>query len=269
MKKKITFWASIIIIIYCLIGIALYYFQEKLIFHPEVLDEKHQFDFPFPFKEVNLQYTRSSTINIIQFPPADSAAVKGVVLYFHGNGQNISRYAAHAPLFTKNNYAVWMIDYPGYGKSTGERSEKMLYEWALIFYKLANANFPKEKIILYGRSLGTGIAAQLASVRDCKALILEAPYYSLPALAGTKAPVYPVNLMIRYKLPTWKYLQDVTAPVTIFHGVEDGLIPISQAERLQPFLKKGDQLVRVDSAGHNNVMYFDQYTNKLDSILLH
>jgi uncharacterized protein len=268
MKKKIFFWIKIIIIVYCLIGMALYYLQEKLIFHPEVLAENHQFNFPFPFKEVNLPYTRQSTINIVQFPPADSV-VKGVVLYFHGNGQNISRYAAHAPLFTKNNYAVWMIDYPGYGKSTGELTEQMLYDWAEIFYKLARARFPKEKIILYGRSLGTGIATQLASVRDCKALILEAPYYSLPSLAATKAPVYPVNQMIKYKLPTWKYLQEVTAPVTIFHGTNDRLIPISQAKRLQPFLKQHDELIPVKDAGHNNVMFYEQYTKKLDSVLQH
>lgn len=268
MKKKIFFWLKIAIIIYCLIGIGLYYFQDKLIFHPEVLAKDHKYDFPFPFKEVNLPYTRESNINIVQFMPAGSN-VKGVVLYFHGNGQNISRYAAHAPLFTKNNYEVWMIDYPGYGKSTGERTEQTLYDWAVIFYKLAKARFPKEKIILYGRSLGTGIAAKLASVRDCKALILEAPYYSLPSLAATKAPIYPVNQMIAYKLPTYKYLQDVVAPVTIFHGTEDELIPISQAKKLQPFLKKNDRFIPVQDAGHNNVMDFDAYTTNLDSVLQH
>jgi pimeloyl-ACP methyl ester carboxylesterase len=268
MKKKIFTWVKIVIILYCLVGIGLYYMQEKLIFHPEVLAENYQFNFSFPFKEVNLPYTQQSTINIIQFQPADSN-VKGVVLYFHGNGQNISRYASHAPVFTKNNYEVWMIDYPGYGKSTGELTEQNLYNWALIFYKLARARFPKEKIILYGRSLGTGIATQLASVRDCKALILEAPYYSLPSLAGTKAPIYPVNQMIRYKFPNYKYLQEVTAPVTIFHGANDELIPIGQSKKLKPFLKKNDEWIPVENAGHNNVMNFDRYTTKLDSILQH
>jgi len=268
MKKKIFFWAKIIIIIYCLIGILIYYFQEKLIFHPEVLAKDHQYEFPFPFKEVNLPYSEQSTINIVQFLPADSA-VKGVVLYFHGNGQNISKYAPHAPFFTKNNYEVWMIDYPGYGKSTGEMSEKALYDWAMVFYKLARARFPKDKIILYGRSLGTGIAAQLASVRDCKALVLESPYYSFTSLAASKAPVYPVSQMLRYELPTYKYLQEVTAPITIFHGTEDELIPISQSKRLKPFLKKNDEWIPLENAGHNNCMNFDGYATKLDSILQH
>jgi|SRR5688572_24922883 len=268
MKKKIFFWARIIIIVYCLIGILIYYFQEKLIFHPEILAKNHQFNFPFAFKEVNIPYNEQSTINIVQFLPADSV-VKGVVLYFHGNGQNISKYAPHAPLFTKNNYEVWMIDYPGYGKSTGELTEKTLYDWAMVFYKLARARFPKDKIILYGRSLGTGIASQLASVRDCKAVLLEAPYYSLASLAATKAPIYPVIQMMRYEFPTWKYLQEVTAPVIIFHGTNDELIPISQSKRLKPFLKKNDELIPVENAGHNNVMYYESYAKKLDSILQH
>jgi pimeloyl-ACP methyl ester carboxylesterase len=266
MKKQIYTWIKIVIILYCLVGIGLYYLQEKLIFHPEVLAENYQYNFPFPFKEVNIPYTRSSNINIVQFKTPDTN-VKGVVLYFHGNGQNISRYASHAPLFTKNNYEVWMIDYPGYGKSTGELTEQMLYDWAMIFYKLARAHFPKEKIILYGRSLGTGIASQLAAARDCKALILEAPYYSLPKLAAAKVPVYPANQMIKYKFPNYKYLPEVTAPVIIFHGTDDDLIPISQSKKLLPLLKKGDEFIPVEKAGHNNVMFFEQYTSKLDSLL--
>lgn len=265
MKKKIFLSLKIAIIIYCIVGIAIYYLQEKMIFRSEVLAVNHKFDFPLPFKEVNLAYNKETNINIIQFP-TDSAA-KGVVLYFHGNWRNISWYAGHAPLFTKNNYEVWMIDYPGYGKSTGEMSEERLYEWALIFYKLARARYSSDSIILYGRSLGTCIASQLASVRDCKALVLEGAYYSMTSLAFSKAPVYPMSQIIRYELPTYKHLQEVIAPVTIFHGTNDKLIPFSQAEKLKPFLKKGDQFVPVENAGHNNLKDYEQYVTKLDSIL--
>jgi pimeloyl-ACP methyl ester carboxylesterase len=267
MKKRIFLWIKIAIIIYCLIGIGLYYFQDRFIFQPEELPADYEFKFPFPHKEINLPYTENSNINIVQFSPEDTDTVKGVVLYFHGNGQNIERYSAHVPFFTKNNYAVWMIDYPGYGKSTGELSEKMLYEWALIFYKLARASFPAEKIILYGRSLGTGIAAQLASIRDCKALVLEAPFYSLPSLAGAKTLVYPVKNIIKYKFPTYEYLPQIIAPIIIFHGTDDSLIPISQGKRLAKLLTQKDKFIPVEGAGHNNVMNFPDYKNALDSLL--
>lgn len=189
-KKKIFKWARFIILIYCVIGIALYYLQDKLLFRPEPLGENYIYQFDMPHKELNIPYTRESNMNIIQFLPKDSLA-KGVVLYFHGNRQNIAHYASRAPFFTKNNYEVWMLDYPGYGKSTGKMTEAILYEWALTFYKLARARFPKDSIILYGRSMGTGIAAQLAAVRDCKALVLETPYYSFPSIAGTWFPDLP------------------------------------------------------------------------------
>ena len=70
-----------------------------------------------------------------------------------------------------------MIDYPGFGKSTGVFSEQLLYDWALTLYKLARAYYSPDSIIIYGKSMGTGIAAQLASIRDCRHLILETPYY--------------------------------------------------------------------------------------------
>jgi uncharacterized protein len=266
MKKKIFKWAKIIIIIYCLIGIGLYYFQEKIFFRPEVLAEDHPFRFDIPHKEVNLPFTRESNMNIVQFMPKDSVR-KGVVLYFHGNRQNIERYAPRAPQFTKNNYEVWMIDYPGYGKSTGEFTEQNLYDWALVFYKLARAHYSKDSIIIYGRSLGSGIAAQLASVRDCKALILETPYYSFTSLAGTWFPIYPVGSIIKFKLPTYEYLKKVAAPVTILHGTGDGVIPYRNAKRLVPYLKKGDEFVTIEDGSHNNLAEFPKYGEKLDSLL--
>jgi uncharacterized protein len=265
-KKKIFTWIRIIIIVYCLIGIGLYYFQDKIFFRPEPLAENYKYQFDQPHKELNLPFNRQSTINIIQFPGSGSTP-KGVVLYFHGNRQHIGRYAPRAPLFTKNNYEVWMIDYPGYGKSTGEFTEQNLYDWALIFYKLARARFSKDSIIIYGRSLGSGVAAQLASVRDCKGLVLEAPYYSFPSVAGSWFPIYPVNSMIRFKIPTWKYLQQVTAPVTIFHGDDDGVIRYSNAKRLLPFLKPGDRFITIENGSHNNLAEFETYRNKLDSLL--
>src|SRR4030095_6807033 len=127
-----------------------------------------------PFKELNLAINEEKNISIVQFTVPDSVR-KGIVLYFHGNRQNINRYAPNAKYFTKNDYEVWMIDYPGYGKSTGKRTENALYEDALQFYNLAMQTEPSEHIVIYGKSLGTGVAAQLASKRECRNLVLETP----------------------------------------------------------------------------------------------
>ena len=265
-KKKLFRWIKIIVLVYCLIGIALFYLQDYIFFHPKPLPATHIFQFNISFKELTIPYSANSKMNIVQFKTKDSIP-KGVVLYFHGNRQNIERYARFAPEFTRNGYEVWMIDYPGYGKSTGPFTEQKLYEWALVFYKLARARFSPDSIILYGKSMGTGIATQLASIRDCKHLILETPYYSFPSLAGNYLPVYPLDRMIRFKVPTFEYIQKVTAPITILHGSDDGVIPIRNAKRLIPYLKTGDQFVIIEEGSHNDLSKYPLFLQKLDLIL--
>ncbi len=269
MKKntRSRFWklAKIAAIIYVVIGVALYFFQDKLLFQPEKLSPTHAFSFQQPFTEINLTVNSEKTISIVQFPVPDSAC-KGVVLYFHGNRQNIERYATFAHHFTRNNYAVWMVDYPGFGKSTGKRSETVLYKDAAELYKMARSHFAKDSILIYGKSIGTGIAAQLASVKDCHRLILETPYYSIPALLSQYAFIYPVAWMSSYQLPVHNYLEKVTAPITLFHGTDDGVIPYKHAKRLAAG-KENTQLITIEKGKHNNLSSFPLFHQQLDSLL--
>ena len=266
MKKKLVFrWIKILLAIYALVGIALYYLQNALLFHPEPVGLNTKYDLKLPYQEVNVPYSSNSNLNIIQFPAGNNT--KGVVLYFHGNRKNISYYARFAPEFIRNGYEVWMMDYPGYGKSTGEFAEQRIYDWALQVYKLSRVRYSPDSIIIYGKSMGTGIAAQLASVRDAKRLILETPYYSLPSIVSQYAPIYPVNQMIHLKIPTYQYLQKVTAPITIFHGTSDGVIRHSNASRLKPFLKSGDEFISIEGGGHNDLHEYKLFQQKLDSVL--
>jgi hypothetical protein len=162
---------------------------------------------------------------------------------------------------------VLMIDYPGYGKSTGKLTEKKLYDWAMVAYKIAISRYPVEKIIIYGKSMGTGIAAQLASVRDCKRLILETPYYDFPSVINTYLPIYPVRLMLHYKLPTYEYIQTIQSPITIFHGTNDWTVRYKNSKRLKKFLKTGDELITIKGGSHNNLYTYPETVYKLDSLL--
>jgi pimeloyl-ACP methyl ester carboxylesterase len=267
-KRKLYRWIKIILLIYCIIGLGLYFLQDRILFRPVALPRDQAYNFAQPHKEVMLPYNAASEISIVQFTTVDTPA-KGVVLYFHGNRNNISWYARFAPNFTRHGYEVWMMDYPGYGKSTGDFTEQTLYDWALVLYKLARARFSPGSIIIYGKSMGTGIAAQLAAVRDCRNLVLESPYYDFPSVMGQYAPVYPVSKMVRFKIPTHQYLQQVTAPVTIFHGGSDGVIRYSNASKLKPFLKKQDEFVTIPGGSHNDLPDSPIYQQKLGSILSH
>jgi uncharacterized protein len=266
-SRRLTRWLIIIGAIYIVCGVALYFLQEKFLFHPQPLPADHVYTFQQPFKEINLPVSEEKNLSIIQFTVPDSVC-KGVVLYFHGNRRNIERYAPFATNFTKHHYEVWMIDYPGFGKSTGTLSEETLYKDAAIFYKMANARFSSDSIIIYGKSIGTGIATYISSRTDCKRLILETPYYSIDALMNHYAFMYPVSAMTKYHLPSAAYMEKVDAPVSIFHGDDDEIIPYKNALRLVAAAKPGQaELITIKEGKHNNLNDFPLFHTKLDSLL--
>lgn len=162
---------------------------------------------------------------------------------------------------------VWMMDYPGFGKTIGELTEQKLYQHASLIYTLANNRFSKDSIIIFGKSLGTGIASQLASIKNCRRLILETPYYSIPDLFSYYAPIYPTDFMCRFRIPTADYLREVFVPVTIFHGTKDEVIPYLNAAKLKNVLKPEDEFITIPGGGHNNLSDFEVFNKKIDSLL--
>ncbi len=268
MNRKIIFrWLKVIILLYSLIGITLYYLQESFLFHPVKFSNAYVYNFKVPFEEINIPFNKTDTVNMIKFLPHDSVR-KGVVVYFHGNAGNIERFAKFADIFTKQGHEVWMPDYPGFGKSTGVRTEKKMYEHALQIQKMAASEYGKDSIILFGKSFGTGIAAYVAAQTNNQRLILETPYYSIPSLFATYAPIYPTGRMSTYKIPLYNYLDDVKCPVSIFHGDDDGVIPYRNAARLKKHLKASDEFITIEKGTHNNLNDFDLFKKKIDSLLI-
>lgn len=243
----------------------MYFFQKKIMLRPKKLPLNYQFVFDIPFIEINIP-VKDYNASIVKFLPS-TIIPKGVILYFHGNRENISRYAKYVPDLTKHGYEVWITDYPGYGKTTGVFTEENVYLQASEIYRLANSRFNEDQIIVYGRSLGSGVASWLALKKRCKYLILETPYYSVPDLFYSYAPIYPVNAIIKFKFSTGEYLKKVTAPVIIFHGTNDRVIPYSCAEKLKQSLKPGDEFITVEKASHNDLSDFPVFHSKLHSIL--
>jgi uncharacterized protein len=265
-KRIIMRWLKVIVLGYSIIGILFYYMQDYILFHPEALGRKAKYPFFNKYDEIDIPYNKETILNVIRFKTNDTIA-KGVVLYLHGNRKNISWYAKYANNFTSNGYEVWMMDYPGFGKSSGKFAEQELYGYALQLYKLARTRFQPSHIIIYGKSLGTCLASQLASVRDCKYLILETPCYSMTSLVAHYFPIYPVSRMLHYHFPTNEYLKEVTAPVIILHGTDDGVIPYSNAKRLIPVLKHLDEFVTINGGSHNDLNNFPLFHQKMDSLL--
>jgi uncharacterized protein len=267
LKKKIFKWLKVLAITYLLVGAILYFTQELFLFHGKPLDKDYRFNFGEQvFEELNITRADSSNLNFVKLKPTDSA-IAGIVIYYHGNKKNITRYAPFTRMFTINGYELWMMDYPGFGKTTGKRTEARMLEDGQFIYDLAKKRVGTDSIILYGKSLGTGIATYVASKNNCKRVLLETPYYSLPTVYDDFTFIYPTNWMLRFHFPSYQYVPLIKAPITIFHGTKDELIGYKNAIRLKPLLKPIDEFVTIPNARHNDILKFPIYTEKLDSLL--
>jgi len=246
----------------------LYYtYQQHFYFQPKVLGvhDAYRFAPGMKYTQSKLPFDKSTVIDVVKFLPADTP--KGVVLFFHGNRFNVEYYSRYAPYFTKHGYECWMPDYPGFGRSTGEMNIDLLEQLSVQLYKMARANYEPAQVIIYGKSMGTGIAAYLASVRDCRHLILETPYYSLSSLTGSYLFFLPVRQLIKYNIDTYKYFGEVTAPITVLHGDKDELIPLRNAAGLLSHMKQKDAFYVVPGGHHNTLPLYPLYHRVVDSIM--
>lgn len=265
-RKRIIRIIQWVVIIYCLVGIALYYLQEKIIFHPTAIAFTDKFKIERPFREINIPYDQQTNLSIIKFevPPQER---KGALLYFHGNMNNVEYYAPMTAEFQDRGYDVWMLDYPGYGKSTGKISENLMYAYADQLYRMAASEIKTDSIVLYGKSLGTGMASYIAAKHSSRYLILETPYYSMHSLAFSRFPLYPTAMMMDYEFPVYSYVKECKSPVFIFHGTDDATIPLSNSKKLKKFLKPNDEYLIVEDGDHNGLQKNPLVQAKLDSIL--
>lgn len=242
-------------VIYVLLCTAVYFLQENLLFFPRHLANDYAYNFDAAFSEVNIPSSSGNVLNGLHFK-TDSA--KGIVIYFHGNAGNLATWGSVWENFIPEKYDLLIFDYAGYGKSTGEMSEENLFKDAQSVYDFCKKNYSEDKIILYGSSIGTGIAAHVASENHPEQLILEAPYFSMVDLSSNLYPFLP-SFILRYPLRTDLYLPKVKCPVTIFHGTEDEVIYSGSSEKLRPLLKKGDEIYFIPGGHHNDLKHFQEY----------
>lgn len=254
----------LLLVLYVLTGLFLYQYQASIILRGTKLPHDDAFHFNYPFKEFNLPLNDTDRLNMVLLE-ADSA--RGMVVYFHGNTGNLVHFAKYAPIFLRHRYDVLMMDYPGYGKSTGPNTERDLYNDALVTYQLARSYFPADSIILYGKSLGTAMASQVASLHPCKMLILECPLYDFDMLARRYFRIYPVSMLLHYHFPVYRFVQHTFHPIVIFHGKKDRVIPYVQSKKLKPYLKEGDEFITLPHGDHNDLYSQPLYQHVMDSLL--
>lgn len=257
------------IIIYILSGIAIlsilaYFFQDKFIFKPEKLKQDFQYKYDAPFEELFFDVEPGVRINGLHFYVDNPL---GLVLYFHGNSRSIKGWAKYAKDFYRYKYDVVLVDYRGFGKSTGKRTEKDMLNDMQFVYESLTKRFAENHIIVYGRSLGSGFAAKIAADNTPRYLILDAPYFSFKNTIQRFLPILPVKYILRYHMRTDKWIKKVNCHTYILHGTKDWLIPISQSEKLQHLNPRKITLIEIKGGGHNNLPTFSEYHAFIRDIL--
>lgn len=191
---------------------------------------------------------------------------RGVVFFLHGNAGNLQSWFVNLDLYRQAGFDLVMPDYRGYGRSTGriESQAQLQADMAAVWRSVA-PRYAGKRVVFFGRSLGTGLAAQLATEVQPDLTVLVSPYASLQALAAEQYPWVPGGLL-RYPMRTDLVLPQLKRPVLLVHGEQDSLIRPAHSERLQQ-LQSAAQLVRVPGAGHNDLQDFPRYRQVLAQAL--
>ncbi len=287
--KKISLWLiGILCSLYFLLCVTLYFFQEKLIFFPTKLEKKYVFDFEQKFQEILIPTQDSMHLHGVLFhskktkKSSDSTKTdKKLVFYLHGNAGTVARWAEIADVYTNLGYDLFVLDYRGYGKSDGKiESQKQFFDDVRTAYNFVRKNkkYEQKNIVIVGYSVGTASAAMLASQNNPKALILQAPYFSLTDMTTRFYPFVP-TFLLKYEFNTAEFLAKNKTPTTIFHGTKDKVIPYQSSILIKEYLEKKKiennlknkvidfDFVTLFHQGHGNIHRNPVFLNRLKDIL--
>lgn len=254
----------VLAIAYVILSILFYFIQDYFFFHPEKLPKNFRYKYPFPFEEVDFEMEDGGHVNGIHFKVPNS---KGVVYYFKGNSRSVKGWGKFARDFLGKGYDFFVVDYRGFGKSRGRRTEAILYNDSQHVYKWLTQRYDEEKIIIYGRSMGSGIAARIASWNNPRMLILDSPYYSFFHQINRYGFLLPIRLILRYQIRTDRFLKKVQCPIFLIHGTRDRLIPFQFSKMLGDIAPKRTKLFGIVGGGHNDLPNFPEYHQILYDIL--
>ena len=230
MTKYLLNFILAILIIYSLVLIYIYIFQRNLLYHPKennYLDNQIDFEYKEIFIPVNENIKLKSWIIEKDFKKNKT------LIFFHGNAGNLNNRIYKINELYNLDINILLVSWRGFSGNKGKPTEKGLYEDAkstILWVKKQGVNL--EDIILYGESLGTGVATQMAFDFNVAGLILESPYTSMVDAAKLYYPYLPVSFLLKDRYETSKKIDKINIPILIMHGKQDDLVPIEMSYSL-------------------------------------
>lgn len=245
---------AIPIIAYLAILVWLYVNQRQLLYFPDPTRPRLLELAQLGVREVGLTTADGLSLLSWYLPPQ---AGRPVILYFHGNGGNIRYRADRVLRFARDRMGALMVEYRGYGGNPGSPSETGFIadaEAAVAF--LDQERIARNRVVLYGESLGSGVAVQIAARQRVAALVLESPYTSIAAAAQYHYPYIPAALLVRDRFDSLARIGSITAPVLIMHGEADGIVPVRFGKALLAAAQEPKEGWFVPQAGHEDLAAF-------------
>lgn len=257
---------GILFVVAYLILLAIVFFnQERLLYLPNTPGREltaRPADIGLDYEDVSLEADGEVTLHG-WFIGGSSPRV---LLFFHGNAGNISHRLPSIRQFHELGLSVLIVDYRGYGASSGEPGEAGMYRDAEAAwrYLTATRNVVPDDIVVFGRSLGGSVAARLAAQERPGALIVESAFTSVPDVAQEAYPWLPARWLSRMRHSTREFLKDVRCPVLVVHGRSDSIVPFHHGERLFEAANEPRTFLALDG-GHNDAFVRDE-TNYLAGV---
>ena len=227
----------------------------NLLYHPDTRRPETTCAQELAFEEISL--TASDGVEIYGwYRPAQDQSLP-TLAYFHGNAGNLGRRACVVRPYVEAGLGVFILSYRGYGGSAGRPSEEGFYRdgRTALDYLTGAAEVRADRLVLYGVSLGTGVAVQMATEHDSGAVVLLAPFTSAPDAARAIVPLFPfpMTVIITESYASLDKIDSIDAPLLIIHGAEDGIVPVDQGQTLFERAEQPKALQIIPKAGHNDL----------------
>jgi fermentation-respiration switch protein FrsA (DUF1100 family) len=245
-------WLAILVAIGYLGGLGVLYFKKRSKLFPiPPVGRTPPAAAGFPEAEEHVLTTADGEKVIVWHVPAKPG--HAVVLFFPGNGDFLAGRVSRFKGMISDGTGLVALSYRGYAGSSGRPSERGLLQDAAAAYAFAAERYQAERIVVWGFSLGTGVAVALAAEKPAGKLILEAPYTSTVDVAAALLRIVPVSLLLRDQFHSDQRITRVRTPLLMMHGESDPVIPIAFGERLFALAREPKQFVRFPGGGHDNL----------------
>ncbi len=251
------------IAIYALILAVYFLLQDFLIFRPKQRKAEQEYRLSASYEEFFFDTSGKGHIHGLLLHP--NGKPRGLIFYLHGNTGSMKRWSKVAQELLDLDYDIFVMDYRGYGKSKGRRSEAALHRDVLEVFDEVSKAYRGLELVVYGRSLGTGFAVPLAAQRPVDKLVLETPFFNLIHVAQTYAPFVPIRYLLRFPMRSDLSIQKVQCPILIFHGTADRIVPYRSGFALYNKVRYRDdvRLVTIPGAQHNNLNAYPTFWDSL------